>query len=55
MARDAARHRGLAVSLADGFAIATAQAHGAAVATFDRRVRRALRKLGLTLSPHLAG
>lgn len=52
--RDAARHRGLAVSLADGFAIATAQAHGAAVATFDRRVRRALRRLGVALAPELA-
>lgn len=54
VARDAARHRGLAVSLADGFAIATAQAHGAAVASFDRRVRRALGRLGVPLAPELA-
>jgi predicted nucleic acid-binding protein len=54
IARDAARHRRLAVSLADGFAIATAQAHSAAMATFDRRVRRALRQLGVALAPELA-
>lgn len=54
IARDAARHRGLAVSLADCFAIATAQAHGAAVATFDRRVRRALRSVGVALAPELS-
>jgi len=47
VARDAARHRQLTISLADGFAIATAQAHGAAVATFDKRVRRALRRIGV--------
>jgi predicted nucleic acid-binding protein len=55
IARDAARHRGLAISLADGFAIATAQAHGASVATFDRRVRRALRSLDAALAPELSG
>jgi predicted nucleic acid-binding protein len=49
-ARDAARHRALNISLADGFALATAQAHQANVATFDRRVRRALPKLGLELA-----
>lgn len=54
VARDAARHRGLAVSLADGFALATAQAHDASVATFDRRVRRALAGLGLSLAPELS-
>jgi predicted nucleic acid-binding protein len=48
-AREAARHRGLGMSLADGFAVATAQAHGASVATFDRRVRRGLRTLGMEL------
>ncbi len=53
IARDAARHRRLGISLADGFAIATAQAHGASVATFDRRVRRALRRLGVALAPGL--
>jgi len=50
IARDAARHRTLNVSLADGFAIATAQAHQAALATFDRRVRRALTSTGLELT-----
>lgn len=53
IALDAARHRALNVSLADGFALATAQAHEASVATFDRRVRRALPKLGLRLSTAL--
>lgn len=50
IARDAARHRGLNISLADGFALATAQARRASVATFDRRVRRALPKVGLELA-----
>jgi predicted nucleic acid-binding protein len=53
MARDAARHRGLNISLADGFALATAQTHHATVATFDRRVRRALPKVGLELAAEL--
>ncbi|HMJ04481.1 MAG TPA: PIN domain-containing protein [Conexibacter sp.] len=52
-ARDAARHHGLGISLADGFALATAQAHDASVATFDRRVRRALRRLDVALAPQL--
>lgn len=47
IARDAARHRGLNISLADGFAIATAQARDASVASFDVRVRRALRATGV--------
>ena len=54
IAVDAARHRALNVSLADGFALATAQAERAGVATFDRRVRRALPKLGLELAPCLS-
>jgi predicted nucleic acid-binding protein len=54
IARDAARAGRLTISLADGFAIATARAHGAAVATFDRRVRRALAKLDVALAPELA-
>lgn len=53
IAVDAARHRGLNISLADGFALATAQARNAHVASFDRRVRRALPKLGLQLAPQL--
>lgn len=54
IARDAARYRALNVSLADGFAIATAQTHSADLASFDRRVCRALRHAGLELSPMLA-
>lgn len=54
IAIDAARHRALNISLADGFALATAQAQDANVATFDRRVRRALPKLGLQLAAELS-
>ena len=54
IAVDAARHRGLNISLADGFALATAQAHDAHLASFDRRVRRALPKVGLELAPQLS-
>jgi len=54
IAVDAARHRALNISLADGFALATAQARDAHVATFDRRVRRALPKVGLELAPQLS-
>ena len=54
IAVNAARHRGLAISLADGFALATAQAHSAPVASFDHRVRRALPKIGLKLAPQLS-
>lgn len=54
IARDAARHRGLSINLADGFALATAQARSATVASFDQRVRRAASSLGLELSPALA-
>lgn len=50
IARGAARNRSLAISLADGFALATAQAHDAAIATFDRRARRAARRLGVELA-----
>ena len=53
IARDAARHRTLDVSLADGFAMATAKAHEATLATFDRRVRRALPKAGIELEEAL--
>ncbi|MEA2441346.1 MAG: hypothetical protein QOH76_2770 [Thermoleophilaceae bacterium] len=51
IARDAARLRGSGISLPDGFALATARARGAAVATFDRRVRRAAGRAGLELAP----
>jgi predicted nucleic acid-binding protein len=53
VALDAARHRGLNISLADGFALATAQARHADIATFDRRVRRALPRTGLQLAPRM--
>ena len=49
VARAAARHRGLGISLADGFALATAERAGADLASFDRRVRRALPSVGLQL------
>jgi predicted nucleic acid-binding protein len=54
IAVDAARHRALNISLADGFALATARAHHAHLASFDRRVRRALPKIGLQLAPQLS-
>lgn len=54
IARSAARHRGLGISLADGFALATAGAHDATVASFDKCVRRALRPAGLRLCAPLA-
>lgn len=47
IARDAARLRGLNISLADGFAVATARARAASVASFDQRVLRALPTLGV--------
>jgi predicted nucleic acid-binding protein len=50
IARAAARHRGRGASLADGFAIATAEASGATVASFDRHVLRTARELGLPLA-----
>lgn len=54
IARDAARFRALNVSLADGFAMATAVAHKATLASFDQRVRRALPQAGLALAEGLA-
>lgn len=48
--RDAARLLGLGISLADGFALATARALAATVATFDSRVRRAATQTGLGLA-----
>jgi len=53
IARDAARLRVLHISLADGFALATARARGATVASFDRRVRRAVQSAGMELAPAL--
>lgn len=54
VARDAARFRALGISLADGFALATAKAHGASIASFDKRVRRALGTASLRLCKPLA-
>jgi predicted nucleic acid-binding protein len=53
VAREAARHRGHGISLADGFALATAASRDATIASFDKRVRRALEPAGLKLSPTL--
>lgn len=53
LARNAARRRGLGISLADGFALATAERAGADLASFDKRVRRAVDAAGLRLSPAL--
>jgi predicted nucleic acid-binding protein len=55
IAAAAARNRGLGISFADGFALATATAHRAAVASFDKRVQRALASLDLQLSEPLKG
>lgn len=54
LARNAARRRALGISLADGFALATAERANAQLATFDKRVRRALAPAGLSLSPALS-
>lgn len=51
IARDAARLRGSNISLADGFALATAQARSASVASFDQRVRRAAKAADIELVP----
>jgi predicted nucleic acid-binding protein len=53
IARDAARLRARNISLAGGFALATARAHDASVASFDRRVRRALASAGIELAAAL--
>ncbi len=53
MARVAARRRALGISLADGFALATAERVGADLASFDQRVRRALKSVDVRLSPAL--
>jgi predicted nucleic acid-binding protein len=54
LARNAARYRGLGISLADGFALAAAERSNARLATFDKRVRRALKPVGLRLDDGLA-
>jgi predicted nucleic acid-binding protein len=55
IARDAARLRALNISFADAFALATARANDASVASFDRRVRRVLPAAGVELAPALRG
>jgi predicted nucleic acid-binding protein len=50
VAREAALLRAQGISLADGFAIATARARDAGLASFDRRVRSAARRAGLELA-----
>lgn len=54
IARNAARHRVRGISLADGFALATAERANADVASFDKRVRRALRSASLRPASALA-
>jgi predicted nucleic acid-binding protein len=54
LAREAARLRAHGISLADGFALATARAHGAWIATYDARVRRALAAARVELAPALS-
>lgn len=46
----AARYRGLGVSLADGFALATAESTSTALGSFDRRVQRAAATLGIDVA-----
>ncbi len=53
LARIAARRRALGISLADGFALATAERVGADLASFDQRVRRALKSIDVRLSSAL--
>lgn len=50
IARSAARLRGQGISLADGFALATATALGASVASFDHRVQRTAAATGVELA-----
>jgi predicted nucleic acid-binding protein len=51
IARDAARLRASNISLADGFALASARARNAGVASFDQRVRRAAKAADIELAP----
>lgn len=48
--RDAARLRGLKISLADGFALATARGLDARIASYDARVRAAARRVDVPLA-----
>jgi predicted nucleic acid-binding protein len=51
IARDAARLRASNISLAGGFALATARARNAAVASFDQHVRRAAKAADIEIAP----
>ena len=52
VARAAASHRAHGkISLPDGFALATAEARTAALATFDRRLRKRTTEAGVSLQP----
>jgi predicted nucleic acid-binding protein len=53
IAREAAQLRSRGVSLPDAFALATARARGAGIATLDRRVRKAAQEAGVGLAPGL--
>lgn len=55
VAREAARLRATNISLADGFALATARAHDAWIATFDERVRRSTNAAGVEMAPGFEG
>ena len=50
IARQAAQLRATGISLPDGFALATARARDAGLATFDRRVQRVTRGAGIELA-----
>ena len=50
VAREAARLRGLGISLADGFALATAMSRSVSIASFDARVRRAAGEAGVQIA-----
>jgi predicted nucleic acid-binding protein len=51
IARDAARLRASNISLADGFALATARARNAVVASFDQHVHSAAKAADIELAP----
>ena len=50
VAREAARLHGLGISLADGFALATAMSRSVSIASFDARVRRAAGEAGVQIA-----
>lgn len=50
---DGTLRRAIKVSLADGFALATARVQRASIASFDERVKRAAGTNGIQLAPAL--